>query len=298
VNVATFRTTMIEFEASVGAGGCRPGEVIAVHHDAEGFDGISGRLVLDTPGGGLGIYLDQPITITDETAPPTIGVITTGTGSKELQVRTIVSGPGVFARGALLQVSPSFDAGDLPKKYCNYVAGWDAGYGIGPAKPYLVTGVTRVSDLSVKISAVNYDERVFQDDPTGVVPKSKIKPVTKSTLPPVPSKLEAETLPGRGIGGHGRTKMIRVSWKNGQHPWPVLSWVYVRCETTSEPWGVHRYKAYGEWYDFENPLDGLTYEFAISPISTDGAFFRAPQRSPTIKVKTGRRAAILPPRVP
>ena len=289
LNVIRYIDEMIKFEAFIDACAIKPGRVIAVHHSILDWKGISGRVYTDSLG-GVGIFLDQELTI-EADQEYKIAVHTHGTGSEVIQVRQVVMAPGIYAAKTLINVSPSWDGSDWPKKGNKFICGPDRNQGLGPATLYRITSVERASDSTVRITALKYDKRVYADDIGVINPPARAPAVTPETIPPNVQGLVA-------IATYDDGPAVLISWENADWPYPYGCQIFGRDEAVSSVFHHLGTTEVGvNTFVDRRVIEGHTYEVAVSPIAPGGAY-RAAQMCPRFRIKVGRVAGPPPPLIP
>jgi len=145
--------TFCEFEMSINAVGFTVGDVIDVQSDVPEW-GFGGRVVA---GALAQVELDQEVTL--ESGSYSIMVrMPDGT----IETKPINESAGVFSFVTLV-VPEQFSA--APEKY----AVWAIGKSGQTVKPFRVMGISKSGDLDVKISAIEYNETVYNVDTDGKV---------------------------------------------------------------------------------------------------------------------------------
>ena len=211
-------------------------------------------------------------------------VRTTGTGVMLLQSRTLVSQPGVYAANTIINTSPSWDAGDLPKKGDPYIVGPVDGT-VGGAQLAVVVKVARLADFRVRVTAVQYDERVYRGlYGTRLHRVKRPKVIDSSTLPPNVGNLNLRAV----RAGPGPTQGIEVSWQNPPWQYPFTHVIFVRVsELGGVPLPVLETPTGAEQITLDAAVEGLTYEVSVS-IKAGGGLFRAAQAATTDKITLPR----------
>ena len=289
--IAKYVDRIVEFDVGPDGLATETGKVIGIHHNVEDFGGISGR-VHASPG-ALSIQLDQELEI-DADKKYQVAVHTTGTGSKVIQVRDIILAPGIYAAKYQIPISPTWDVGDHPAKYDNFIAGAEAGEGLGPSRLYRIIETKRREDLSTHVVALRYDKRVYLHDAPhlGLPPTRTTK--TRETIPDRVTNIGArvDTVSVAKYTGGGMAR-VTVTWENPSWPFPFKSAVYVK-----QPWlGVfqrHRdinnrpIDAEGESISFDRVIEGYTYEVAICPMAPAGGAHNSYLENAQVSIKVPR----------
>lgn len=289
LNIIRYIDEKIKFEAFADACAIKPGRVIAVHHSILDWDGISGRIHIDSIG-AVGVYFDQPFTVEDDTTYK-VAVHTHGTGTEVIQVRQLVTAPGVYAAKTLMNVSPSWDTGDWPKAGNKYICGPDHDQGLGPASLYRVTSVERASDLTARIEALKYDKRVYANELGTINPPSREPRITSDTIPPNVESLTAIVDSEVGFA-------VLLTWENANWPYQYKCQIFGREDAISSVFHhIGITEEGGNFFSYPRVTEGHTYTFAVSPIAPGGAY-RAAQMCPQFRIKVGRAAGPPPPLIP
>ena len=141
----------VSFAADIDAVACTIGDVIYIQHDVPQW-GWGNRIV---SADANSITLDQEVTIE---AGKSYRVLIRISADDSLAERTITNSPGTYS---VLNVSSPFDP--IPQKHDLYWFGWLTGES-GTAKPFRVLDVSRAQELTVEITAIEYNETVFNSD--------------------------------------------------------------------------------------------------------------------------------------
>jgi len=137
---------MIEFEAGVDAIACEPGDVINFQHDLPEW-GEGGRVVSATDGG---VVLDRPVTIGGRTYRVRVRL-----SDDTQEEKTVSNGPGTYTS---LSIVGSWTT--IPSENDVY------SFGVVSVlvKPFRITEITRAGDLTRKITAIEYNALIYDDN--------------------------------------------------------------------------------------------------------------------------------------
>lgn len=230
LNINRLVRTSIEFETFIDALAAEPGDVIAFQHELPKYDSVGSRLDQDAPS-STQIILDRDITVgsgeTWKIFVRTIG----GSGSTAfaIQERELVVSPGTITAGTTINITTAWTAGDLPQKGDVYAVGPETT--VSPVRLYRIVSVSMTQDLTRRVSAIQYDEDVYDDDPGTIVEEEVDDPPDETSIPPNPTMLSL-TEQVQEIEGGGFESKIFASFV--KEPWPFDYQVKVFVRETGE----------------------------------------------------------------
>lgn len=144
----------LEIEGQIDLIRCMPGDVVAVAHDVPGWGIASGRV---SASGAMYVDLDTDVTITSGNTYDIIVRVGTTVVEKTVDVTTTLGGETEVTTNRIY-VTEEWD--DSPETYKSvYAIGSTITY-----KEYSIEAITRTPENLVKISLLEYDEDVYQDD--------------------------------------------------------------------------------------------------------------------------------------
>lgn len=272
VKLARSLDTSVRFESFIEAVACEPGDVIGLSSDL--FADTFGGRVKEDAADGISIKLDREVTL-DAGKSYRITVRTHGTNADVIQSRDITTAAGTYPAGTTLDIDPSWDAGDLPKKYDPYSIGDGAATSDG-LRLFNVTDIELTEDFHKRITAVNYDESVFSDDPGALKPTTFVRPLSTINGSDIPPDVTTLTLTNpRLVGGKA---FMDANWTAA--PWPLQYQfrVWGRIDSIGQVRFVNIGDTANTTWSFELP-PGHTYTVAVTPLSPATQQHRNPNRT-------------------
>lgn len=242
----------LTFEADARALDIEIGDVIGIAHDTPEWGSANGRVEAATT---TTVTIDDDLEIE---AGVTYSILVQHVDTDVLERRQLSIAPGTYSAGDTVTVDSAFDNAPLANSI----------YSIGPlnreTKPFVVTGIVTRQDLTRRISCVNYDERVYEDDP------DPFDTITYSELPdPLatpPCIAVAPTLQAQWVNG---APAIGVSWLFT--PGLTRAKVYYRrTDAPSGQWSLAA-EVTGGGATITNLQKDLTYNVTVQQVSAAGA---------------------------
>jgi hypothetical protein len=302
-----YLTKTIEFDADIDSIACTVGDVISVQHDTPNWL-YGGRVVSATSGT---VTLDKDVSA-EGNLLIMVRVASQTTSSDDGYVDHIETVNISSVNGSVLTLEGSFSS--IPAKYDLY----GIGYQELSVKEFKVMSVTRTSDQNCKISAIEYNESIYNiDNENPVVPTPpylpvESGPVTNLSLSEL-KKISKET---------GAVNInIGVYWKNpipagsdvgdGESYTPAGYSGYARF-SNCQIWERNKSAAegstedYGAWrlvgatvnssvdeYEIQNVTRETTYEVGVLAVYSDGSFDIDAAPRATITISTGTYGDVL-----
>ncbi|KKN31284.1 hypothetical protein LCGC14_0825490 [marine sediment metagenome] len=146
LNVQRYLKKIIDFEVGIDGIACEVGDIINFQHDVPQW-GYGGRVVSAT---ASTVKLDKPVTIAAGTYKVRVHL-----DDDTEEEKTVTDGAGTYTT---LNISGSWTK--IPKQYDVFAFGKENIL----VKPHRITEITSVNDLTRKISALEYNASVYDDD--------------------------------------------------------------------------------------------------------------------------------------
>lgn len=237
LNNNRYITHVASWEAGVDSIACLPGDVVSVSHDVPQI-GNSGRVVSAT---ASSITLDQEVTI----GAGTYYVMVRQQGTDTIETKTVTDGAGTYTT---LNISGTWTT--TPEKFANYAVGLSTTY----IKYFRVTRISKASDLTRRISAIEYNSDIYTETGSGATPVSYTSPFATSWV----SATEVY------IGGD--TTNIAVKWDGVSLMWNLWVQVYNNTTTQFGPFIKVASTPGNEWL-LTTLKSGVTYRIWVSHTS-------------------------------
>lgn len=238
----------IQFSADVNAFICEYGDLIGVNSQVPRIGVASGRIVSvsDTT-----VKLDKTVTFSKDEAYTIMFQLSTNDALISREVTTFAADTTTDT----ITVATAFDTGAVPAALDNYVLGLKN----KAAKPFRIIKIERDGDQKVSITAVEYDEAVFELD------YSKYPEVNYSTPPRLmaPTNLALVEQVHKNYAGV-KTSRIYASWDIPQNAKYDDFHVYYSWDD-GENW-TRVNTVYGTCATVENVTPPLTYQVKVCSI--------------------------------
>lgn len=277
LNVAKYTNWLVEFETFINAIACEPGDVITISNDAINWEAVGGRLKENAPGVNS-IKLDRDLVIDALGDEYIITVQSVNAGQDILQTSTVIEGPGTYAAGSIIDISPSWtttpQAGDV-YSVMPIRSDADARHGKG-AKLARIVETSITDDFFVRVKAMQYDERVYFDDPGNFVVPPKTQPMDGRMIPPRVANLVARPVAmGNGVG-------IAVSWSKSTWPYPYECEIWLRLHGASRHFSHSTFKTSANSYTFSPVNVASTWDVVVCPCAP----WTGQHRNPEVEART------------
>ena len=271
--VSKYIDKMITLKAGIDAIGCQAGDVINVSHDVP-FWGQSGR-IQDGSTTTL-VKLDRTIEIR-----PGINKLLVQFSDDTMEEVTVTDEEGFYTE---LNVSPLSKAPSYQDKYC-------VGLNNVVIKPFRVTGLKRSGDSDVEITAIEYNESVYDTNDIEI-PESNYSSLSFD-LPNVVSVVLSERIVLLSDGTI--EDVIDVAWdKPNQLSYPIKRYKSAKIylsDNNGESWTL-RGQTEGTSFAIQGGLVDLnTYKIAVvsvSDIGEENEIETSPQKQITILGKQAK----------
>jgi hypothetical protein len=263
LNTILYEDFVCEWEAFIDAVACEPGDVVVVSNDCIDWEAVGGRLKENAPGANS-IKLDRDITV-DASRTYKISVRSEYSSDDYHQSRTVDETDTTITAGNTVDITPAWttvpQAGDV-YSFMPIVETQDVAEGAG-AKLVRIVSMDVTDEYFVKIKAVKYDARIYNDDPG----KAKQPPVLPTrdgnVIPPPVEKLGLSN----EYYGSGRKQRVVATWQKSDWPWPYACKVFGRV--VEDDRFNDRFQliavASSNFAIFNEVEEDFTYEVAVVP---------------------------------
>ena len=255
----------IQFSADVNAFVCEYGDLIGVNSQVPRIGVASGRIVSVS---GTTVKLDKTVTFTKGEAYTVMFQLSTNDALISREVTAFTADTTTDT----ITVTAAFDDGAVPAALDNYVLGLKD----KAAKPFRIIKIERDGDQKVSITAVEYDDAVFEFD------YSKYPKIDYSTPPQLmaPTNLALVEQVYKNYAGVKISRIyaswdmpknakydafhVYYSWDDGEN-WSRINTVYGTCATIENVTSSHNYHV-----KICSVLDGIESVFAMSSVRPNG----------------------------
>ena len=255
----------IQFSADVNAFVCEYGDLIGVNSQVPRIGVASGRIVSVS---GTTVKLDKTVNFTKGEAYTVMFQLSTNDALISREVTAFTADTTTDT----ITVTAAFDDGAVPAALDNYVLGLKD----KAAKPFRIIKIERDGDQKVSITAVEYDDAVFEFD------YSKYPKIDYSTPPQLmaPTNLALVEQVYKNYAGVKISRIyaswdmpknakydafhVYYSWDDGEN-WSRINTVYGTCATIENVTPSHNYHV-----KICSVLDGIESVFAMSSVRPNG----------------------------
>ena len=255
----------IQFSADVNAFVCEYGDLIGVNSQVPRIGVASGRIVSVS---GTTVKLDKTVTFTKGEAYTVMFQLSTNDALISREVTAFTADTTTDT----ITVTAAFDDGAVPAALDNYVLGLKD----KAAKPFRIIKIERDGDQKVSITAVEYDDAVFELD------YSKYPKIDYATPPQLmaPTNLALVEQVYKNYAGVKISRIyaswdmpknakydafhVYYSWDDGEN-WSRINTVYGTCATIENVTPSHNYHV-----KICSVLDGIESVFAMSSVRPSG----------------------------
>ena len=255
----------IQFSADVNAFVCEYGDLIGVNSQVPRIGVASGRIVSVS---GTTVKLDKTVTFTKGEAYTVMFQLSTNDALISREVTAFTADTTTDT----ITVTAAFDDGAVPAALDNYVLGLKD----KAAKPFRIIKIERDGDQKVRITAVEYDDAVFELD------YSKYPKIDYATPPQLmaPTNLALVEQVYKNYAGVKISRIyaswdmpknakydafhVYYSWDDGEN-WSRINTVYGTCATIENVTPSHNYHV-----KICSVLDGIESVFAMSSVRPSG----------------------------